>query len=66
MYPEKDRHNPSTPTCAKTRQELAEEYKVHRNTFTKMLKRAGIDLPSGLISPKDQELIYEKLGRPTE
>lgn len=59
--------NPETQKknrCVKTRQQLADEYNVHRNTFTRRLKKVGIDLPDGLVYPEEQERIYEKLGRP--
>lgn len=46
------------------RQELADEYGVHPNTFRSMLKRAGIELSKGLVNPKEQMLIYQKLGKP--
>jgi hypothetical protein len=49
---------------AKTRQQLAAEYGLHRNTFTRRLKRAGIQLPPGLVYPKEQQKIYEILGAP--
>jgi len=49
---------------SKMRQELADEYGVHPNTFRSMLKRAGIELSKGLVNPKEQMLIYQKLGKP--
>ncbi len=49
---------------AKTRQEMADEYGYHRNTFAKVLKDNNITLTPGLLTLKEQELIYEKLGRP--
>jgi predicted DNA-binding protein (UPF0251 family) len=48
----------------KTRQEMAEEYGVCRKTFYTMLKKAGIKLTSGLLTPKEQKEIYRKLGDP--
>lgn len=48
----------------KTRQQMADEYGVCRKTFNKFLKKKNIKLERGLISPKDQENIYEKLGVP--
>lgn len=49
---------------SKTRQQIAFEYKVHPNTLRRMFKKEGIDVPSGLISPKTQEMIYSRLGSP--
>ncbi|MDX2302390.1 MAG: helix-turn-helix domain-containing protein [Microscillaceae bacterium] len=48
----------------KTQQQLADEYGVHRSTFYRRLKRANLSIRRGLISPKDQETIYEVLGIP--
>ena len=49
---------------AKTRSELAQEYGVCRRTFYALLKKRSIQLPKGLITPLEQEMIYTKLGRP--
>ena len=49
---------------AKTRQEIANEYGIHRNTFRTWLKDAGIKLSKKLITPKEQALIYEYFGHP--
>ena len=49
---------------AKTRQEMATEFGVCRKTFYNMLKKARIQLSGRLITPLEQELIYQKLGRP--
>ena len=49
---------------AKTRQQLAAAYGLHRNTFMRRLKKAGVRLPPGLIYPKAQQEIYEALGAP--
>ena len=49
---------------AKTRAEIAEEYKISTKTLNKWLKNAGIQLPSGLICPANQMKIYELLGAP--
>jgi len=48
----------------KTRQQLADEYGVCRKTLTKLLLRKRIKLDKGLISPKDQLVIYSRLGMP--
>jgi transposase-like protein len=49
---------------AKTRQELAAEYGVCSKTFNKWLKKYWIEMDRGLINPKEQEIIYSKLGIP--
>lgn len=47
---------------AMTRQQLADNYEICPRTLNKWLKEKGIILPPGLISPKDQEYIYSKIG----
>lgn len=49
---------------SKTRQEMAAEYGVDRKTFYGMLKKVGVCIPPGLVSPKYQELIYRHFGKP--
>ena len=48
----------------KTRQEIAAEYGVHRRTLLRWLKRASIDLPKGLVCPRNQFIIYSVFGFP--
>jgi DNA invertase Pin-like site-specific DNA recombinase len=50
--------------CSKTRQQIADEYGIHRVTLNRWLRRYNIILPSGLITPLNQVLIYQKLGHP--
>lgn len=47
---------------AKTKQQLAEEYGICIRTFNKWLLERNITIKRGLISPKEQEIIYSKLG----
>lgn len=48
-----------------TRQQLAEFYGISRRTLYSQLKKNGIHLKSrGLISPKELQVIFEKLGVP--
>ena len=49
---------------AKSRQEIALEYGLHRNTLNRRLKKIGLQIPKGLICPADQKRIYEALGNP--
>lgn len=48
----------------KTRQELADEYGIHRRTFYRWLMRDGIILKRGLVKSRDLELIYSAYGLP--
>ena len=48
----------------KTKQQMADEYGVCRKTFNKRLHRKQIKLDKGLIYPKEQGIIYKKLGIP--
>jgi hypothetical protein len=48
----------------KTKQQMADEYGVCRKTFNRLLRKKHVKLDRGLISPKDQYLIYDKLGIP--
>ena len=48
----------------KTKQQMADEYGVCRKTFNKLLNRKQIKLDRGLIYPKEQFIIYKKLGIP--
>ena len=50
----------------KTRQEIANEYDIDRKTFDTLLKKAGIILPPGNISPLDQDIIYKYFGPPKQ
>jgi hypothetical protein len=48
----------------KTRRQIAIEYGVCPRTLNNMLLNEAVILPSGLISPKYQEIIHQKLGNP--
>lgn len=50
----------------KTREEIATEYEVTTRTFRRWLKRANIQLPSGYLTPKYQQLIYDTFGFPQQ
>jgi len=56
--------NPPNYFGYKTRQEMAREYNLSPKPFMKKLARAGITLPPGRVSPKDQKRIYETIGYP--
>jgi transposase-like protein len=48
---------------AKSRQEIAQEYGVSAKTLSRWILKEKLQIAQGLISPKDQELIYEKFGK---
>jgi hypothetical protein len=48
----------------KTKQQMANEYGICIKTFDKLLKKKRIKLDRGLICPKDQVIIYNRLGNP--
>ncbi|MFN7013842.1 MAG: helix-turn-helix domain-containing protein [Bacteroidia bacterium] len=50
---------------AKTRQQIADAYGIDRRTLYRWLKAAGIQLSNRLITPAEQEIIYQKFGKPT-
>ncbi len=56
----------SAPISAMTRQEIADLYSVSRKTLKKRLTKHGVILPSGLVYPKDIELIFSLLGMPRQ
>lgn len=46
----------------KTREQIANELGISRKTFYNWLKKEEITLGRGLITPKEQQIIYEKFG----
>ncbi|MEM9918268.1 MAG: helix-turn-helix domain-containing protein [Bacteroidota bacterium] len=48
----------------KTRQQIADEYGISPRTLRRWLKKYNIELPNRLISPKDQQVIYDLFGNP--
>ncbi len=48
----------------KTRQQIADEHGINRKTLYRWLKNVGITLDKGLITPKEQELIFKTFGHP--
>jgi hypothetical protein len=49
---------------AMTRGQMADGYGICVRTFNSLLKKNGIEIPKGLICPKDQERIFLKIGFP--
>lgn len=47
---------------AKNKKQIAQEMGIHPNTLTKYLKKAGLQVPRGFISPQQQQEIYRRLG----
>ncbi|MFN7118742.1 MAG: hypothetical protein ACK4TA_18230 [Saprospiraceae bacterium] len=54
----------SEKQTAKTRQEMAAKYGINVKTFYRWLKKASIQLSGGRVTPAEQELIYQKFGKP--
>lgn len=48
----------------KTKAQIAAEYDISVKTLSKKLKAVEIEIPRGLIYPKEQKIIYERLGPP--
>ena len=46
----------------KTRKEIAEEYGISERTLRRWIKKIDLNISSGLLSPKEQNLIYEAFG----
>ena len=49
---------------SKTRTMIANEYGISRKTLQRWLKKAGIDISNGLVTPAEQKRIYKKFGKP--
>jgi phage antirepressor YoqD-like protein len=49
---------------AKSKQQIADEYGICTKTLNKWLKEEKIRIKRGLINPKNQAIIYQKLGTP--
>jgi len=49
---------------SKTRKQMAKEFGVSRRTFYRMLKKADLIPPPGMVTPEFQEKIYKHFGRP--
>ena len=49
---------------AKSKQQIADEYGICIKTLNKWLEQEKIQLKRGLITPKKQNLIYNKFGFP--
>lgn len=54
----------SLPSSAKTHQQIAREYGVSVRTLRRWIRKAGLEIPSGLISPYYQLMIYQTFGQP--
>ena len=46
----------------KTRQEIANEIMICPKTLNKKLQQNNVQLTKGLISPKEQQIIYDLFG----
>lgn len=50
----------------KTRQEIAYEYGISRVTFYRLMKKLDIQISSGLVTPVEQQMVYDALGYPDQ
>ena len=48
----------------KTRKQIADEYGISIKTLTIRLKKEGIELPLGNVTPKYLRMIYDLFGMP--
>jgi len=46
---------------AKNKKQIAKEMGIHPNTFSRRLKNAGLCVPRGVISPRQQQEILRRL-----
>lgn len=58
---ESDSKNDLSP---KNRSELAQEYGVSVRTLNRWFKREGLNIPRGIIIPRNLQKIFEKIGFP--
>ncbi|WP_339878750.1 hypothetical protein [uncultured Algoriphagus sp.] len=49
---------------AKSRQQIADEYGVSTKTLLRWIKKERIVISNGLVTPKEQSVLYEKFGNP--
>lgn len=50
----------------KTRKQIASEFGIDARTFYRWCKKFDLDIPSGNICPRHQQLIYDTLGVPPQ
>ncbi len=48
---------------AKSRQQIADEYGISAKTLARWLQRENIQVTKGLVTPREQELIYAAFGQ---
>jgi abortive infection bacteriophage resistance protein len=49
----------------KSKTQIAMEYGVNIKTLSRWLEQADLHIPRGAITPFNQRMIYQKLGKPT-
>jgi len=54
--------NPAPRQEPRTKEQIAIELNISLSTLQRKIKKAGLEVPRGYISPSLQRLIYEKLG----
>lgn len=48
----------------RNRNELAKEYGISVRTLNRWFKRESLNIPNGIIIPKNLQIIFEKIGFP--
>jgi hypothetical protein len=56
--------NNSYSLTLKTRLQIANEYGVHVRTLSRWILKHDLIIPEGLLTPRYQKIIYEKIGYP--
>ncbi len=49
---------------AKTRQQIADEYGISVKTLSRWIRKRNLPIKNGLLTPIEQEIIYEAFGLP--
>lgn len=57
---------PQESSKFKTREQIANEYGIHRRTLYRRLKEVGLSFSGKLLSVNDQKEIYACLGEPID
>jgi DNA-binding transcriptional regulator LsrR (DeoR family) len=54
--------NPPALPEPKTKEQIARDLNISLRTLQRKLKKAGLEVPRGFVSPEVQNLILERLG----
>lgn len=61
----RDNHQSIQQSGVKTRNQIADEYGIHVRTLHRWIKKYGINIPPGALTPFSQQRIYDVLGAPS-